>query len=121
MASRLSVSDDLKNLDYKDSCTAWLDAGKYSYTLKIKGGGKVAFKLKHRTYPGLTESGKAKWHLLESKQKVDSGSKLTGTVRIAKSFADAESSDIGEVKLIFQREFASKGAEYEFSMEKIGG
>lgn len=118
MATRVSFSDDLKNTDYSDKHTVWFDTGTYDYSFHVSGGGRASLKMEQSTYPGLTESGHVRWNTIEDKQKVTSGSTLKGSVSVGKSFSDAESSDLGEIKITFSREFLGKGVEYTFTMEK---
>lgn len=118
MATSVSISDDLKKTDYSDSNTIGFDIGTYDYTFKVDGGGRASLKIEAASYVLQGEKGKKSWRTIVDKQKVVSGSTLTGSITLVNSFADEKAAEIAEVKVTFSREFLGKGVEYDFTMEK---
>jgi hypothetical protein len=113
-----SVKGDLHSWDTKDKRDLWMAPGKYKYTVSASDGGKLRFKVKYYSgdqyspYPG--DGKKGNWYTLVKREKVDSGASLSGSFNLPESLSGWP---VTQLRLIFSRGAATKGVDYNFSMD----
>jgi hypothetical protein len=108
----------LHGLDTKDKDKFYKPPGKYKYNVSASGGGKLRFKVKYYTGDQTeTKNGDevhGSWNTLVKREKVDSGSTLSGNFDLPQSQGGQSTT---ELKVIFSRGLGTKGVDYNFSMD----
>ncbi len=104
----MTITGELKGVDYGDNLVQALAPGTYSYTLTNLGPGKLAFKVEVLDVPDLGDDARSKWRTIEEKSKIRDGSELEGQFTVGPGVMLSPS-----VRFNFNREFLSQRTSYK--------